>query len=121
MKVKRVRIRANAFHCTNTQERKVPWSFKGAGTNPLVLIDGKNFEISDNDFWATWTMLKTGTAMKGTPTTARYGIIQRNTFWNGGACHWFNQAKQIIFEVWVRVRVRATGSIKQLIFEENHP
>ena len=31
-------------------------------------------------------------------SSARWGIIANNTIMNGGACHWFDQAQQVIFE-----------------------
>eukprot|EP01052_Picozoa_sp_SAG31_P002890 SAG31_NODE_105_length_25008_cov_17.439399_3_plen_993_part_00 len=183
--IRRVRIRANAFtgadwwgsllppqHANGA--RGVPWKFEGGGSNPLIPIHGKNFEISGCDLYGSWTIFKSsgdntaricgwsaapGTTPKqelcepnktrldcgpvigrdeqscvahgccwapdparpydciapggGTPSdiragsyedgdcsysSARYGLIANNTIANGGACHWFDQAQQIIFE-----------------------
>ena len=31
-------------------------------------------------------------------SSARWGLVANNSIMNGGACHWFDQAQQIIFE-----------------------
>ena len=31
-------------------------------------------------------------------SSARWGLIANNTIMNGGACHWFDQAQQVVFE-----------------------
>ena len=31
-------------------------------------------------------------------TGARFGLISGNRIWSGGAAHWFDQMKQVIFE-----------------------
>ena len=47
--VRRVRIRANAFNCRNTDTRSVPWqSTVGGNGPPVILLQGRNCEISDS-------------------------------------------------------------------------
>lgn len=101
--------------------RGVPWIFSGGGRNPAIPIHGKNFVVADCDLWVSGTVFKSD----GTYTShlcpnittkqaagafesfidadcvfssARWGHIANNTVSNGGACHWFDNAQQIIFE-----------------------
>ena len=103
---RRVRVRANAFHCGNEANRKPAWEWGGGGKNPLFRIHASNWEVSDCDLWSTWSVFHTsgiyapvisGHSYLGWQT-ARWGLIQRNKIFNGGACHWFDQGKQILFE-----------------------
>jgi len=112
VRIRRVRIRANAFHCqdfeTGIGDRNVPWAFAGAGHNPLIWIHGLNFEIADCDLWSTWSVFHAcspkGMYLCGTNRggggnqTARFGTVVRNTVWNGGSCHWLDNVGQIVFE-----------------------
>ena len=54
---------------------------------------GQNFIVSDCDLWVSGTVFKCDGGHQ-----ARFGLIANNTIMNGGACHWFDQAKQVIFE-----------------------
>ena len=108
--VRRVRIRANAFHCSDWTScrgsncssdgspalpRSVPWEFQGGGTNPMFWIHGQNFVVEDCDLWSTWSVFhSTGiTVPGGTPAAlaapppigGRFGLMRRNTIYNGGA------------------------------------
>ena len=57
--VRRVRIRANAFNCRNTDTRSVPWqSTVGGNGPPVILLQGRNCEISDSDIYATWIAIE---------------------------------------------------------------
>ena len=54
VRIRRVRVRANAFHCQARSSeggpgggRGVPWQFAGGGHNPLIWIHGQNFEGKD--------------------------------------------------------------------------
>jgi hypothetical protein len=85
VRVRRVRIRANAFHCQARSSeggpgggRAVPWQFEGGGHNPLMWIHGQNFEISDCDLWATWSVFHSSG-----PVGGRYGLMTRNQIYNG--------------------------------------
>ena len=49
--------------------------------------------MSDCDLWVSGTVFKCDGGHQ-----ARFGLIANNTIMNGGACHWFDQAKQVIFE-----------------------
>lgn len=100
VRVRRVRIRANAFHCQSRSSeggpgggRAVNWTFMGGGANPLVWIHGRNFEFTDCDLWGTWSIFHSSG-----PVGARFGLIARNEIHNGGACHWFDNAREVIFE-----------------------
>lgn len=100
VRVRRVRVRANAFHCQSRSSeggpgggRAVNWTFMGGGFNPVVWIHGRNFEFSDCDIWGTWSIFHSSG-----PTGARHGLIRRNEIHNGGACHWFDNARQVIFD-----------------------
>jgi hypothetical protein len=82
------------------------WEWGGGGKNPLFWVHGMNWEISDCDLWSTWSVIHTsgiyapkisGHNFLGWQT-AKWGLILRNQIYNGGACHWFDQAKQILFE-----------------------
>ena len=76
VEIKRVRLRANAFHCQNGGTRQPPWHLS-AGANcdatsdgcpnpwpyhvqPAIMLLGRNYEISDCDLWATWTVIYSG-------------------------------------------------------------
>ena len=100
--IRRVRIRANAFNGRNAAERSVPWQGTIGGGNALaaVLLQGRNAEISDSDIYATWVAIAShGNYGAGSPqNSARAALIRNNTIWNGGACYWADQAKEIIFE-----------------------
>lgn len=128
VRVRRVRIRANAFHCQARSSeggpgggRAVPWQFEGGGHNPLIWIHGQNFEVSDCDLWATWSVFHSSG-----PVGGRYGLMTRNQVYNGmrshttfhdtqscrwtvafsralgwetgGSCHWFDNGRELIFE-----------------------
>ena len=104
---------------TSTPRRGVPWIFSGGGRNPAIPVHGKTFIMSDSDLWVSGTVFKSD----GTYTdhlcpnrtdvssaydsfidadcvfsSARWGLIANNTIMNGGACHWFDQAQQVVFE-----------------------
>lgn len=100
VRLRRVRVRANAFHCQARSSeggpgsgRAVPWLFHGGGFNPLVWIHGQNFEVTDCDLWSTWSVFHSSG-----PVGARFGLIARNRIYNGGACHWFDNGRELIFE-----------------------
>eukprot|EP00041_Stephanoeca_diplocostata_P029079 m.848888 g.848888 ORF g.848888 m.848888 type:complete len:528 (+) comp23490_c2_seq17:528-2111(+) len=57
VKIRRVRVRANAFHCGNENSRLPTWTFHGGGFNPLIWVHGINFEVSDCDLWSTWSVI----------------------------------------------------------------
>mmetsp|Transcript_22093 Transcript_22093/g.66317 ORF Transcript_22093/g.66317 Transcript_22093/m.66317 type:complete len:262 (-) Transcript_22093:2313-3098(-) len=106
VRLRRLRVRANAFHCGNEGSRLPPWTFEGGGYNPLIWVHGINFEVSDCDLWSTWSVIHSsgidnpvlsGWTYSGFQS-ARYGLVLRNTIYNGGACHWFDGAKQVVFE-----------------------
>ena len=79
VQIRRVRLRANAFHCQNSQlptgSRVPQWSAR-AGDNcdwgkscpnpwpyhvqPAIMLLGRNYEISGCDLWATWNVLYSG-------------------------------------------------------------
>jgi hypothetical protein len=101
--------------------RGVPWIFSGGGRNPAIPIHGKNFVVSDSDLWVSGTVFKsdgqytshlcpsnrTGDSSVWESfidadcvfSSARWGLIANNTIMNGGACHWFDQVQQVVFEV----------------------
>ena len=85
------------------------------GRNPAIPVHGKNFVVSDCDLWVSGTVFKSdgsytahlcpnNTASGDSVSfdceysSARWGHIANNTIMNGGACHWFDQAQQVIFE-----------------------
>ena len=107
VRVRRVRIRANAFHCQSrggeggaSDGRDLPWLFQGGGYNPLIWINGQSFEVSDCDLWATWSVFHSSGPAGGQYGygAARYGLMTRNRIHNGGACHWFDNGRELIFE-----------------------
>ena len=107
VRVRRVRIRANAFHCQSrgsedgaSDGRNLPWTFQGGGYNPLIWTNGKSFEVSDCDLWATWSVFHSSGPAGGQYGygAARYGLMTRNQIYNGGACHWFDNGRELIFE-----------------------
>ena len=74
----------------------------------MFWIHGQNFVVEDCDLWSTWSVFhSTGiTVPGGTPAAlaapppigGRFGLMRRNTIYNGGACHWFDNGRQLIFE-----------------------
>ena len=98
--------------------RGVPWVFSGGGRNPAIPVHGKNFEVSDCDLWVSGTVFKSDGIYTNhlcpnrtsedlydsfvdadcVFSSARWGLVANNSIMNGGACHWFDQAQQIIFE-----------------------
>ena len=86
--------------------RSVPWEFKGGGSNPLFWIHGQNFIVEDCDLWATWSVFHSSGPTSGDPSAGapavsiggRFGLMRRNTIYNGGSCHWFDNGRELIFE-----------------------
>ena len=112
VRVERVRIRANAFHCQDTighsESRGVAWTWiDHVNTNALFTIRGRNFVIHECDLWATWQVVSTpgpsyneeaGGRIYHGWNVARSGVITRNKMMHGGACHWFDSAREILWE-----------------------
>lgn len=129
VQIERVRLRANAFHCQNSEKggsRQAPWSTSsgdncdGSGycpnpwpvhTQPAIMLLGRNYQISDCDLWATWSVLYSGLtppppgpptsdphASRGPWLNSEFGLITGNTIWNGGNCHWFDSVHMLIYE-----------------------
>jgi hypothetical protein len=99
--VRRVRIRANAFNGRNAADRTVPWQDTiGANGPPVILLQGRSCEISSCDIYATWVAIAShGHYGPTSPAhSVRAALIRNNTIWNGGACFWADQAKEVIFE-----------------------
>ena len=99
--VRRVRIRANAFNGRNGDTRRVPWQDTiGANGPPVILLQGTSSEIVDCDIYATWLAIAShGHYGPSSPAhSSRFTLIRNNTIWNGGACFWADQAKEVIFE-----------------------
>ena len=128
VQIKRVRLRANAFHCQNGGNRQPAWHL-AASTNcnwngdcpnpwpyhvqPAIMLLGRNYEISGCDLWATWNVFYSGLtqppappgpppadkyATRGPWINSEFGLITGNTLWNGGNCHWFDSIHQLIYE-----------------------
>ena len=102
VQVKRVRIRANAFNGRNAgPDRTTPWQATvGANGPPVILLQGISAEVSDCDIYATWIAIAShGHYGPTSPAhSTRFALIRNNTIWNGGACFWADQAKEVIFE-----------------------
>ena len=99
--VRRTRIRANAFNGRNGGTRRVPWQDTiGANGPPVILLQGTSSEIVDCDIYATWLAIAShGHYGPSSPAhSSRFTLIRNNTIWNGGACFWADQAKEVIFE-----------------------
>lgn len=99
--VQRVRIRANAFVNRNGGSRKVPWQDTvGANGPPVISLQGHGAQVTDCDIYATWIAIQSrGHYGPTSPAhSARFALIRNNTIWNGGACFWADQAKEVIFE-----------------------
>ena len=99
--IKRVRIRANAFNGRNSESRTVPWQGTiGGNYSPVIMLQGHSAEITDCDIYATWLAIQAvGHYGPTSPAhSVRFALIRNNTIWNGGACFWADQAKEVIFE-----------------------
>ena len=99
--VRRVRIRANAFNGRNSDTRRVPWQETVGGNGPpVILLQGSSSQITDCDIYATWIAIAShGHYGSSSPAhSSRFTLIRNNTIWNGGACFWADQAKEVIFE-----------------------
>lgn len=99
--VRRVRIRANAFNGRNGDTRRVPWQETiGANGPPVISLQGSSSQIVDCDIYATWLAIAShGHYGPTSPMhSSRFTLIRNNTIWNGGACFWADQAKEVIFE-----------------------
>ena len=65
-----------------------------------MYLDGNtNYKIVDNDLLATAIVIHTGGHGLHQGGAARYGLIARNMIWNANAAHWFDDIKEVIFEV----------------------
>ena len=74
VEIRRVRLRANAYHCQNGGTRQAPYKLKGNcdygdgecltpwpwHQQPAVMLLGRNYVITECDFWATWNLLYSG-------------------------------------------------------------
>jgi hypothetical protein len=105
VEVRRVRIRANAFNGRNNAERRVPWQGSIGGNGPpVILLQGRSSVVSDCDIYATWLAIASHgdyggpPRQHGEPASARFALVRNNTIWNGGACFWADQVKEVIFE-----------------------
>jgi hypothetical protein len=118
-RMRRVNIRANSFFCASTtgvenvtHAHQVAWSENspnGAGRfshiDPnVVVMNGRNWEISDSDIYSSWGVLKQPHVHTYDPKEmGGYGLLARNKLWNGkgptvdcdGAKQWIVEENQI--------------------------
>eukprot|EP00041_Stephanoeca_diplocostata_P021865 m.516564 g.516564 ORF g.516564 m.516564 type:complete len:884 (+) comp21929_c0_seq8:155-2806(+) len=85
----------------NTFDHEGAPSYAGSSQNSLIMLNGKNFEITDCDLFADVDVLQfysPGYPGVGHIHGAQYGYIARNRIWNGGSSHFMNQWQQVLFE-----------------------
>eukprot|EP01048_Picozoa_sp_COSAG05_P009399 COSAG05_NODE_768_length_7455_cov_4.609027_10_plen_94_part_00 len=82
-----------------------------------MYLDGNtNYKIVDNDLLATAIVIHTGGHGLHQGGAARYGLIARNMIWNANAAHWFDDIKEVIFEV-IAVRSVPSYTVHRALFD----
>lgn len=112
--LERVTMRANAFFAGNnagtvgvpTHGRFANWTLEQPGNG--IQLNAKNFRILSCDLWTSYNAItsfasngKAGCNGKSWPNSchgATYGWIADNVIRHGGASHFMNQMRQIIYE-----------------------
>ena len=101
-----VRVRANPFFAGNpscpddsgaTRGRTTPYAVSDmqVSTHNVVTANTENFEVLDCDLYGAGGAIIYSSGGSG---SARFGNIQRNRMWNGMTSHWFDNARDIVFE-----------------------
>lgn len=112
--LERVTLRANAFFAGNnagtpgvqTHGRWANWTLEQPGN--AIQLNGRNFAILNNDIWSSYNAItsfdsnsKVGCAGTSWPNSchgATFGHIADNIVHHGGASHFMNQWRQVIYE-----------------------
>jgi len=120
--LERVTLRANAFFAGNnagtftgsvptsvqtvTHGRSANWTLEQPGC--AVRVNAKNFRILQNDIWATYDAITSFSSNEKAPCNgaswpnschgATFGWVADNVVHHGGASHFMNQWRQVIYE-----------------------